>query len=239
MDDATVRRSFNECGYHVLPAVFSPAECDRAAALLDAVWESRGRPVMSGFGMAVHPLLQHAPDMAEQVAHPRILAALSAILDDEPRLRHTGARVSDENSDPRIGWHDHYAWDPAGLATRTRVERVLFGCYVRGISDETGPLVAIPRRLNDPLGACPVAANEPWPGEVAVFAPPGSVVIFDTTLWHAARRGTKPGRRYLWGTHCQGAREPRAHREDNSSDHPRVSELKNTNPLLRRFIDGA
>lgn len=229
---------FRERGYHVLPAVFTRGECDRMTAMFDALWETRGRPAMTDFGMAVHPLLQHIPEMAEFIAHPAVLDALAAILDDQPRLMHSGARVSDETSSERIGWHDHYEWDPAGVTTRTRIERVLFGCYPRGLSAGTGPLVVVPRKMNDPLQKCPVGANDFWPGEVAVEAPEGSVVIFDTALFHAARRGKNPGRRYLWGTHCQGVRETRKHREDNSSEHPRVEAMKRKNPVLRRFIDG-
>lgn len=230
-------RHFREYGFFLLPGVFSPAECDRMAKMFDAYWEASGRPALTGFGLAVHPLLQRIPDMASYYAHAAILDALAAILEDQPRLVHTGARVSDEQSDARLGWHDHYSWDRAGLPSRGRVERVLFGCYLRGLSDDTGPLVVMPRRLNDPIAPCPVASLDPWPGEVQVVAPPGSVVIFDTALWHAARRGTRPGRRYLWGAHCQPVGETRPHPEDNSSAHPRVEEIKKTNPALRRFID--
>ncbi|MBT3601659.1 MAG: hypothetical protein HOE48_07445 [Candidatus Latescibacteria bacterium] len=45
--------------------------------------------------------------------------------------------------------------------------------------------------------------------------PPGSAVIFDVALWHAARQPTKPGVRYLWGGHYQGMHNLTSHREDN------------------------
>jgi hypothetical protein len=231
-------RQFNAQGFVVLPGVFSPAQCAQMVRLFDNHWIEKGRPSLAGFGFAVHPLLQKIPEMAAYFARPVMVDALGAILGDEPRLVHTGARVSNEESSQLLGWHEHYSWDKAGLATRTRPERVLFGCYVRGSNDALGPLVAHPRRINDPLPPLPVGAQEPWPGEVAVSAPPGSVVIFDTALYHTARRGTQPGFRYLWGAHIQGKNEKRTHPEDNSSEHAGVAARKKADPLLRRFIDG-
>lgn len=238
MSAKEIATSFQQNGFHLLPSVFTPAECDRMVEMIDAHWIKLGKPELKGFGLGIHPLLQLIPDMAPYYASPRVLDALAAILEDQPRLMHTGARVSDERSDARIGWHEHYAWDQANITARKKTERVLFGCYLRGLSDQTGPLVVVPRKIADPITPCPVGSNEYWPGEIAVSAPPGSVVIFDTALWHAARRGTAPGRRYLWGAHCQGVKETRTHREDNSHEHPRVNELKKQNPQLRRFLDG-
>lgn len=238
MAQTKAAQAFQERGYLLLTSVFATTECDRMADLFDAHWVSRGRPPLHGFGMAIHPLLQHIPEMAPYYARPQILDALADILDGQPRLMHTGARVSDEQSDARLGWHEHYSWDRAGLLSRRHTERVLFGCYVRGLSDQTGPLVVIPRKLNDRIMPCPVTSNNQWPGEIPVLAPPGSVVIFDTALWHAARRGTAPDKRYLWGAHCQSIAENRPHPEDNSADNPLVEAFKRSDPRLRAFIDG-
>ena len=235
---SALSRQFNAQSFVVLPAVFSPAQCTQMIRHFDNHWVERGSPPLKDFGMAIHPLLQKIPEMAAYFAHPRVIDALGEVLGDQPRLVHTGARVSDENSSQQIGWHEHYSWDKANLATRTRPERVLFGCYIRGSNTALGPLIAHPRRMNDPLATLPVPADQPWPGQVAVSAPPGSIVIFDTALWHTAQRGTGPGRRYLWGAHVQGISEKRPHPEDNSSEHAGVAAQKKRDARLRQFIDG-
>lgn len=235
---STAAPDFLECGYRTLPSVFSRAECARMVELLDGYWASVGSPELSGFGLGIHPMLQKVPEMAEFCAREEIIDALREVLGDEPRLMHSGVRVSDEKSGERLGWHEHYEWDKSAITRRTRPERVLFGCYVRGSIEETGPLIVLPRRVNDPIQPPLGGPHDDWPGQVDVIVPPGSVVIFDTALYHTARRGTKPGRRYLWGTHCQGVKETRPHREDNSSEHPLVAAYKQKDARLRRFIDG-
>lgn len=237
-NSSTLSRQFNDQGFVVLESVFSAAQCDEMIAMFDNYWLRAGKPSFTGFGMAIHPLLQKMPEMADFCAHHRVIDALGDVLGEQPRLMHTGARVSNEESAHQIGWHDHYSWDKAGITTRTRPERVLFGCYLRGSNLEYGPLVVKARKVNDPLLPLPINADQHWDGELRVIAPPGSVVIFDTALYHTAHRGSQKGRRYLWGTHVQGISETRAHPEDNSSEHPVVAERKKQNAELRRFIDG-
>jgi hypothetical protein len=235
----TPSQFFNQNSYYILPSLFTPQQCAHIASLFDAHWESKGRPALPGFGMAVHPLFDLIPDIAPYYAHPLLLDTLADILADQPRLVHTGARVSNQDSNALLGWHEHYGWDKSALSNRTRPERVLFGCYVRGSNPENGPLIVHPRKFNDPLTPCPVGAQENWPGQIAVNAPPGSVVIFDTALYHTAARGTHPGFRYLFGAHVQGASNTRPHGEDNitPTDTPALAAHKAANPRLKKFLN--
>ena len=153
-------------------------------------------------------------------------------------MTHAGARISDERSDAAIGWHEHYSWDKSAIPTRTRCERVLGGIYVDGSTAAAGNLIALPRRFNDPLGAAPGAPQAPWPNEVIVEAPPGSWSIFDTALWHTARRGSQPGKRRLFGCHFQAWSNPRPHPEDNDVNPPAIAGYKKTSPLLHGLLDG-
>ena len=230
-------RQVCERGYCVLPSVFTPAECQAIKKLLLAVWRARGEPSLAGFGMGIHPLLEHAPDMAPYYARPIILDALEAVLQDEPRLAHTGARVSSEASDAAIGWHEHYAWDKQNVLDRKKPQRVLFGCYVNGSTPEAGPLVVLPRRLNDPIAPAAPALKSDWPGQVVVHAPPGSIVIFDTALYHTAHRGYESGLRILWGAHCQGRNNPMPHPEDNDADNATLRRHVQHDSRLRRFLE--
>ncbi len=235
----TPKNFFNQNSYYILPALFNPKECAHIASLFDNHWESRGRPVLTGFGMAVHPLFDLIPDIAPYYAHPLLLDTLAQILSDQPHLKHTGARVSNEDSTAILGWHEHYGWDKSAIPARSHPERVLFGCYIRGSNPENGPLIVHPRKFNDPLPKLPVGPQENWPGQIAVSAPPGSVVIFDTALFHTAERGTHPGFRYLFGAHVQGAGNNRPHGEDNisPSDVPTLAAHKAANLALKNFLN--
>jgi len=241
LDFREVVSRFNEQGFYVLPAVFNAAKQESLANTFDEYWRAMGSPALEGFGMAVHPLISKIPAVADAFVEPIVLDALAAILGQQPRLMHTGARVSSEASSQAIGWHDHYSWDRAGILTRKHAERVLFGCYVRGSTPEIGPLVVLPRKLNDPLLPAPGALEDDWQGQLAVTAAPGSVVIFDTALYHTARRGSRPGHRYLFGAHVQGIDEKRPHPEDNIGplDRAPVQQLLAENAALRRFVTGS
>lgn len=235
-DPADAARQVDSRGFCVLPGLFSSTDCDRMTRLLRGHWERVGRPPLRGFGLAIHPLLQHVPEMAPFYATPALVEALAAVLRDDVRVAHTGARLANEESSASIGWHEHYAWEKAGVATRTRPERVLFNCYLHGSTAAAGPLVVMPRRLNDPIEPASADPHAAWPGEVVVEAPPGSVVIFDTALYHTARRGQQSGDRYLWGAHCQGRSNPRPHPEDNRADAPLLRSYAQSVPLLRELL---
>lgn len=233
-------KQLQEQGFCVLPGFFSAADCRRMRDIMDGYWHAQGRPPLdaSDFGFTIHPMMARMPDMAAYLDAPETIAILGDALQDDVRLVHLGARISGPQSAPRLPWHNHYAWDPDGLPRRDRLERLLAGVYVDGTNAESGPLIALPRRVNDPLGAPRGGAHALWPGEVRVEAPPGSVVLFDTALWHTAERGTSDSLRRLWGGHYQGWREQRPHPEDNEVNAPEIAAAKAARPRLAALIDG-
>jgi len=228
-----------ENGFTVLPAYFDAEDCQRMRDILADYWKSQGSPPLeeNAYGLGIHPMLPSVPAMAPFLDAPAAIEVLGEALRDEPRLMHVGARISGPQSAQRIGWHDHYSWDAQNLPKRDRLERILLAIYVDGSTPESGSLVALPRRFNDPSGKPPAAGAHP--DEVKVNAPPGSIVIFDTALWHDAERGTGSGLRRLWGTHFQGWSDDRAHPEDNEVDPPQIAEAKNQSPRLKAMIEGS
>ncbi len=205
--------------------------------LLDKHWESMGKPPMTGFGVGIHPLLPVLPDLAPFFAYEPAIQTMAQLFNDTPRLVHAGARLSDLSSSSAIGWHHHYNnWDASLIPARTYCERVLYAVYVDGSNDDAGPLVVLPRKYNEPLQTPPGPINEDWPGQIIVNLPPGSGIIFDTALWHTAKRGSADSIRHLFGTHFQAWSDPRSHREDNLIDTPAVDAVCNANPLLKSII---
>jgi hypothetical protein len=233
-----------EQGFTVLPAYFDSAAIQKQRDILDSYMNGHANPSQQtgNFGFTIHPMMPNVPEMAPFLDVPEAIEIAGGAMKDEVRLAHLGARISGAQSSPRIDWHHHYpngnGWEEENLLKRDRIERLLIGFYPDGTMPEVGPLIAMPRRLNDPLGEPLGDRLEAWPDEQRVEAPPGSIVIFDTALWHSAARGTGDALRHLWGTHCQGWSDPRPHPEDNLVDAPEIAEYKNKHPRLKKLIDG-
>jgi hypothetical protein len=212
------RQELEQRGFTSLPAFFGADDCAAMRRILDRLHADAGSPALAGWGIGIHPLFPRAPELAEFLRHPTLVGILSEALGGPVRCVHSGARLSDGTSNRSIGYHHHHRnWPETGIRTRTRLERLLFGVYVDGTGPDMGPLVVLPRGMRDPLippSGDPTSA-ESAPGEVMLSHPPGTVSIFDTALWHTARRGASPGRRRLFGTHTQRCDETRPHEEDN------------------------
>ncbi|MDQ2730972.1 MAG: phytanoyl-CoA dioxygenase family protein [Armatimonadota bacterium] len=231
----------HEQGFCVLESLLGPDECRTIKGLLDSYWERRGRPSLQNFGLGIHPALEQIPELASFYANRGVIETIAHILDDEVRLTHTGSRLSEESSPGEgpslsIDWHNHYAWDRSGVPGRKRVERGLGGVYLDGSNEDVGPLIVLPRKYNNPLDGGEGLTTADWPGQVPVEVPPGSVVIFDTALWHTARRGNRPGIRHLLGAHYQGWSNPRPHPEDNVTGSPAVEAAMEEYPALRGLL---
>jgi len=230
-------------GFCVLPGVYSDAEVEESHRLLNEHWAQVGSPKLEGFGMGIHPLAEKVPEMMPLFGKQIVVDVMALVLRDEVHLVHTGARVSNEDSAAAIGWHNHYSWDdenwiPASIPGRAKIERILAGVYPQGSNAESGNLVVLPRKFNDPLTQPSEDMTADWDGQILVEAPRGSAVIFDTALWHTARRGTQPGMRHLFGAHYQGWSDARPHVEDNPCDGPQVQVYKQENAALRGLLDG-
>lgn len=226
-----------EQGFCVLESVYDSDEIKETHRLLDGYWHQQGSPTMSGFGIGIHPLAEKVPAIMPFYGRQIIVDVMKAVLRDEVHLVHVGARLSNEDSESAIWWHNHYAWDSSKITQRDTIERILAGVYTNGSNEEAGNLIAVPRAYNDPINEPLGDSQADWPGQVKVEAPPGSVVIFDTALWHTARRGTEPGIRHLFGAHYQGWSNPTSHPEDNNCNGPEIKTYKRENAALRSLLD--
>lgn len=231
-------QQFLEQGYCAYEGVLDAHEQDQIRAAMDGYWQAQGGAgTEKDFGFTIHPLLPAIPELAPFFAHPLIVETLRELFDDEVRLVHAGARMSNGASLPRIAWHNHYAWDESEILNRPRPTRALAGFYVDGTSVEAGPFIALPRTMSEPIGAPRGELFSAWAGENEVIMPPGSIAIFDTALWHAAKAGTRPEMRRLFGAHYQGWKNPRPHPEDNACNVPEIEEYKSRDARLRALLE--
>ncbi|MBA3847265.1 MAG: hypothetical protein H0X45_11570 [Planctomycetes bacterium] len=212
-------------GYAILPRLMPPADQAAAGRVIDemiARGDARDAP---GFGWAIHPLLGRDRRLGRWIADPMMLAICSAVLGDEAVITHTGSRVVDARhriEGGRLPWHNH-AFTPdlinvaPGDARRgAKPTRLLYGWTLDGSDAETGALVVIPRRWDDPVAPPSADRNAPWPGEVELDQPPGTGVVFTLETWHSAK-WPLPGarRRRGMGGHVQGRNNPMPHPEDH------------------------
>lgn len=79
-------------------------------------------------------------------------------------------------------------WDLQRLDHLDHFDRVLCNVYLDGSNDDDGPLVVSPRRLTDPWAPASLERQGDRPGQEVVYCPPGSAIVFDTGLFHSARR---------------------------------------------------
>lgn len=241
IDTKSKASDVNEYGYCVLESVYNEDECRQMRAALESLCDERGGLTPDIAYRSFHPFLQLRPEMGPFFGKAEVVETMAEVLQDDVRLVHSGGRVSGGYVKPiMVPWHHHYSWEiPPGGLNRDQPERILCNIYVDGSIPEVGQLVVLPRGLNDPIDQPFQDKWVDWPGQMVVYAPPGSVVIFDTALWHTAKRGTQPGNRHLCGGHYQGWHNPKPHHEDNNSDSPGLAPYKPDLSVLRRLIDGS
>lgn len=232
-------REVSECGYCVLESVYSYHECEQMRAIFKQICADK-----SGFSsecptISFHPLLEWGPKMAPFFAKAVVVDAMAEVFQDDVRLAHSGAAVFNNAlvEETLTRWHVHYAWEiPPNGFQRENPERVLCNIYVDGSSSHIGPLIVLPRELNDSIDPKGDVEGK-WEGQVEVEAPPGSAVIFDTAVWHCSKRGSSAELRHLWGGHYQGWSNPTPHPEDNTASNPTIAAYKTELPILRGLLD--
>jgi hypothetical protein len=235
--------SLLERGFCVVEGSLSEEDRKLAADVLDGLILSGGARDV-GNGWVIHPLCTRDARINALFCDPTVLGIMAALFEDEVRLMHSGSRVTDACHTTRLGWHSHpFTKEESETAfgdprRGTRPQRVLCNWYVDGSTEESGPLLAYPRRFDDPVAPPFPDRNASWPGEAAVVCPPGSAVIFSIDLWHAALPGTAGGRRRLFGGHFQGRNNSRPHREDQVQEGAVIEESIRRSPVFAGLLRG-
>jgi hypothetical protein len=186
----------------------------RIRRLLDAAFEKLSHLPSDGWGVALSPLLQNVPSMARYFEVPDVARTLESVLEARPRLMHTAARITSLGNDAWLPWHFHEydgadgRWDPTRTTPKSRFTRLIATVYVDGSSENVGSITVLPRRLGDTTAPPSLDRDGIWPGQVDVEMRPGSILIHDVALYHAARRGRSDERRRIFGGVYQRASDP-------------------------------
>jgi hypothetical protein len=214
---ARCRRELRDQGWSVLPDPWTPEEGRRMRRILRELLALDRVERFPGFGCKVFALRYYEPAMRPYYDADPVRGVLERLFEDGAKFPMTGVRWSNRESKPRLEWHDHYCWEPELLATRERFERLSFLCYLEGLDGSTGPLIALPRAFRDPMHQPSADVHAPRAGEVEILAPPMSIVLMDSAVYHCARAGTRDDLRTVWGGQAQAAHCRRYHPQTTDS----------------------
>lgn len=152
-------------------------------------------------GFVFTRLLSRCPTIESAVLAPMYLDLAEHLLGDELRLEMVGVAISDAQRVPH-SWHTHidgkdegYRQDTHDYPRKDRFERLLALLYLTDIDDDAGLLYVYPRKVGErtePHGDLFAGA---WPGEIAITARPGTLVVLDEATWHRAEARRVDGRR--------------------------------------------
>ncbi|MEZ4372600.1 MAG: hypothetical protein R3B07_17370 [Polyangiaceae bacterium] len=231
-------REIAEQGYTVLERTHEPEALERLTKIIQQILEDTGleRPyaavprelsknlVVNPTGLAIFQLVKLAPEAAPLLFSSHLLEAARAALGDDMFLELTGGSVSDA-SRPFFTWHHHIGGiDVEGVRQRGELprlqhcERLIAVTYLHEIDAEGGELLAIPRRLGDPMDPRGDERDPDWPGAVTIRFPRGSTLVFEQSTWHAVRPMQRPGLRMFVGGYFTAQRAPRTELVDESLD---------------------
>lgn len=216
-------RQILERGYCVLESAWTDAEVDELRALIldrfaqqdpmpDKLWSTTDYEISPAVqvvytGIVFYKLLEERPRIAELLLKPALVDALRGVLGERMTLEIVGGLVTDETR-PFFAWHTHIGgYDDGELQSSDSwpkvdsADRITTLLYLDDIDDAGGVLLVYPREVGDPTAPPADPNTEPWPGQVEIRVPRGSVVAMEQCTWHTARPMTRTGLRVFLG--CQ------------------------------------
>jgi ectoine hydroxylase-related dioxygenase (phytanoyl-CoA dioxygenase family) len=176
----------DENGYLALPDILNPTEIEsiraRLAELLTIEKENAGREVHQEAGTTRLANLVDKGDVFRICfTHPRVLAALAHVLDDDMKLSSLNSRAAL----PSQGLQGlHADWHEAVEPGRYQVCNSIW--LLDDFTKENGAtrLVAKSHRKGKMPGQVMSDPTAPHPDEQLLIAPAGTVVIFNSHTWH-------------------------------------------------------
>lgn len=240
LDLDAVVASYRAEGYVLVRGLFSEAElveleaeCADAQARVaaGAVGPRYGTDVLDDpeatvdgarFAHYVTFVTELSPAADAACRHPVLVSLAHRLLGDDPWLSdddrfgvvYQDARTGDGTYYSRIGWHTDRQSGPHLDVWPS----MAFTIHLDPTSPANGFLRVVPGSHLGPTDGMP-PAFERVPGEVAVYADRGDVLLHDADLWHGAARATDDGaagvRRHVRGGWYGGTRLPSGYGVDD------------------------
>lgn len=188
-----VAKEFQVGGFVILENIIPEASCEPLRErLLDLASQLRDEKALANQVSFIPGAINYAPELGEYTAHSRILDLARSLLQSPPRISFTSVIINEAGKE-RGNWHADWPFNqnnachvPAPYPDRIMHLTALL--MVSPFTEENGGTLVVPgshRYSNNPtdktLGVDPFA---PYPTEFRVTAPAGSLVLFDSRLWH-------------------------------------------------------
>ncbi len=144
-------------------------------------------------GGAVVGLINLDQTIAPYLADPRVLAIIERLWGDYTRIVSLGGLISDPGHRDRV-WHADWPFNQTNAAhipaPYPDSVQVLTGIFMlTPFTAETGGTFVVPkshRSPNNPTGDNGVDRGAPHAAEVQVTGDAGSLLLFDSRIWHSA-----------------------------------------------------
>ncbi len=184
-------------GFCIIEKVIPAAEVGAVRdAVLAAAVRAQGHRLNALGVQAVPGLLNLDQSAAPWLAEPRIMAIAGTLFGDWVRLSNTAGLVNYPGND-RAYWHADWPYNQTNAAHipapyPDEVLKLSSLWMLSEFSPLTGGTLVVPgshRARNNPSGGDGVFDREqPHPSELQISGGPGSVMLFDSRLWHCVAR---------------------------------------------------
>jgi len=184
-------------GYCVLEGVIPDAEVDDIRRRVELAVQRHGTIDRSGKVGSRKGLIAYEQSFARHLADRRVLGVAEALFGPHVRISFTSAQISYPGC-ARGNLHADWPFNQgnAGHIPAPYPDAAIHLTTIWMLSRfslETGATAIVPgshRSPNNPSGNNGVDPYRPYPGETRATGEPGSVLLFDSRLWHAVTPNT-------------------------------------------------
>jgi len=200
IDEALLHINMN--GFCILDGVIPADKVGAVRRSIEATVESSGRTTLIQGAKTRKGLISYDQSLAEYLADERVLGIAEAMLGPHVRISMSTAAINFPGNE-RGTWHADWPFNQnnAGHVLMPYPDAVMHLTTIWMITPftpETGGTFVVPgshRCSTNPSGDNGVDQSAPYPTEMQVRGDPGSVVIFDSRLWHAVAPNRSDGPR--------------------------------------------
>ena len=186
-------------GWHVEPGIIPSNEVDLVRKNIETsiiTREKRMQSVNSETG-----LITKDQSLAPYLAHDGVLKVVESFLGEHFKISFTTAIINNPGNERGI-WHSDWPFNQNNAGHiqapyHDAVTHLTTIWMLSPFSAETGGTLIVPgshRSSNNPTGKMGIDPLAPYPTEMHATGDPGSVLFFDSRLWHATATnfGIKP-----------------------------------------------
>lgn len=192
MDLQTARRYMKINGWCLLEGIIPTDQVEAVRESVEAAVAAHQSTTAPDDIGHVPGLIRFEQSFAPYLAHPRLLGLVEALLGQHVRVSFTTAQINFPGND-RGDWHADWPFnqETAGHVPAPYPDVVMHVTTLWLLSpfnEENGGTFIVPgshRANNNPSGDNGIDPTQPFPTEMQVTGPAGSVLVFDSRLWHA------------------------------------------------------